>query len=118
MAIAGEARTRSLAEQFYGVNVPGARTKRLVCITTMREVFQNPDLHHLDENKTHWNILNVVPLRRDLNQAIDSRETAGLPPEVQPATLATTSRHWFHLGRFPQAYGCNRLACHWSGPQI
>lgn len=113
MSLPAEAKTRRLAEQFYGVKVPASSSRRLVCVVTMDPNFDHPELHHLDEDKTNWNVMNVVPLRGDFNQAIEYRQKVHrLPFDLLPNALATRAQHWYHLGFFPQAYGCARLACH------
>lgn len=74
------------------------------------------DLHHVDEDPSNTVRENLVPLRADLNHALNrwkrvrsERPQSRLPPELDLSSLDSRSRHSFDRGHHRLAYGCARV---------
>ena len=98
-------RARRRLAAFYGDR---GRVAALTCVVTDSPA---TDIHHLDESGKagNWGLQNTIPLRSDLNQAIERRQIQNWPRELYPEHLEAQSKWHFDRARFPQAYGCARL---------
>src|SRR5438067_995506 len=91
--------------QFYG----GRR-----CVVTEVDLLA-VDLHHVDEDSSNTVLENLVPVRADINAALNrwkkhpSEPRSRLPPELDLASLDSRSRYNFDRGLHRAAYGCARL---------
>src|SRR5205823_10069388 len=99
---------RRALHRFYG----GRR-----CVVTGQN---DAAVHHLDDNHSNWIFENVIPLRGDLNQSLESYRQSSrskkllskpLHPSLAPETLLGVTLSHLGAGDFPSAYGASRLGC-------
>jgi len=104
----GESQARRALHRFYG----GQR-----CVVTGKG---DAAVHHLDDNHHNWIFENIVPLRGDLNQSLESfrqssRSKKLLPKPLDerliPDALLGVALSHLRAGDFPSAYGTSRLGC-------
>ena len=87
--------------------------QELSCVVTGR---QDPNWHHVDEVRTNWEYVNIIPLDASLNQQLDKRAHRPLPRELEPASLEATAIDHYRRGRFAQGYACARLGAFLTVP--
>lgn len=82
------------------------------CAVTEASAGVQIDWHHLDDVRSHSVFVNGIPLRADLNEALErirEKPTAHLPIELHEEVLAITAQKHFHRGIHPLGYACSRL---------
>jgi len=101
----GESKGRRLTSKFYRHPTKTGGFEVLCVVTNGKYVY-----HHLDEQKPkNWQYTNIIPIRDELNSAIQNRSNSSLPLELDHRVLAAkSSQHW-SKGSFPQGYACSRL---------